>query len=170
MAAPTKSIDASNFAELADTLEAELDGWRNERDSLNARIAKRERLVADLRGEAEFGKRRLFEADAVHTFMPPVSNGNGSQNGGDTARPGTGDAIVTVLSELGVPATGSEVFKELERRKWLPNAAHPRNAIRTSLWNLADRGRILKLGDSAATRRWALEHPNGSHPHQAGGP
>jgi hypothetical protein len=165
MVATTKSIDASDLAELADALEAELDGWRNERDSLDARITKRERLVADLRGEAEFGKRRLFEADPEQTL-----NGNGSRNGNGTPRPGTGDAIVTVLRELSVAASGSEVFKELERRNWLPDAAHPRNAVRTSLWNLAARGRILKLGDSSATRRWALANSNGSHPHQAEGP
>jgi len=170
MVAATKSIDASNFAELADTLEAELDGWRNERDSLDARITKRERLVADLRGEAEFGKRRLFESDAVQAVVPSVSDGNGGQNGGGIQRPGTGEAIVTVLSELGAPATGSDIFKELERRNWLPDASHPRNAVRTSLWNLAARGRILKLGDSPATRRWALKNLNGSHPHQAEGP
>jgi hypothetical protein len=169
MAVTTNSIDASDLAELADVLETELDGWRSERDSLDARITKRERLVADLRGEAAFGNRRLFETDAAQTFTPAATNGNGSQNG-SAVRPGTGDAIVTVLSELGVAASGSEVFAELERRDWLPNAAHPRNAVRTSLWNLADKGRIQKLGESPASRRWGLENSNGSSPHQEGGP
>jgi hypothetical protein len=169
MTVAPKSIDASDLAEVADVLEAELDGWRNERDSLDARITKRERVVADLRGEAELGSRHLFEVDHAQPYVP-LTNGNGSPNGGGTQRPGTGDAIVAVLRELGVPATGGEVFHELKLRDWLPVAAHPRNAVRTSLWNLAERGRILKLGDGPATRRWALENSNGSHPHQAEGP
>jgi hypothetical protein len=159
---------AEQLLALADTFEAEVEGLKQEWDSLNARIGRQQRLVNDLRREAEAMGGRLFVPPAATPPDVPTYNDNG--------KPGTSDAIIAVLEAKGAPVSGTEVFDELERRGWLPtDAKSPRNAVRASLWTLGKNGKIDSLGDSPASRRWAaktsspqVDGPGGDEDHEVG--
>lgn len=158
----------ANLLNQTAALEAELERWRAERVALDARIAVRERLIAALRSEADFRGTRLFDPPPVEQVAPhtPSTNGNGNGKGA----PGTNDAIVAVLEAAEAELTSDEVWAELERRGWAPlDATKPRNALRTALWSLADKGKIEKSG-TRKERRWGAKSLNGSAPTQAGGP
>jgi hypothetical protein len=141
---------------LAEVFEAEVLSLREDARGLTARIDRQQRLVNDLRREAEArgGRPFLLSAPAQPDYM--VAHGNG--------KPGTSDAIIAVLEAKARPMSGTEVFEDLVRRDWLPaDAKSPRNAVRASLWTLGKNGRIKKLGDTPASRRWAAKtaSPNG---------
>jgi hypothetical protein len=159
---------ADQLLSLADTFEAEVEGLKKESDLLNSRIGRQQRLVNDLRREAEAMGGRLFVPPAPTSPEIPTYNSNG--------KPGTSEAIIAVLEAKGAPASGTEVFDELERRGWLPtDAKSPRNAVRASLWTLGRNGKIDSLGNSPASRRWAaktsspkVDRPEGDEDHRSG--
>jgi hypothetical protein len=138
------------------TLEDERDDWQAERDALDARISARDRLIAALRAEAELRESsRLFDASPARrrrAAHDASSNGNGERK-----RVGaTADGILVVLGVADGPMTSGEIYDELDRRGWAPlRANNPQNAVRQSLWNLAKQGKVVKLGDTPTSRRWA---------------
>jgi hypothetical protein len=140
------------------SLESELDRWRVERDGLDARISARERLIAALRSEAELRETRLFDPPPSAGAEAHISgNGHVKVNGSASIR--TTDAVIVVLEAAKRPLTADEVWAELERRGWAPlNAARPRNALRTTLWNLAKKDKIEKLGETRSERRWGAKN------------
>lgn len=149
---PTASqSDALELArKLAATYEAELATVNSDVEGLMARKGQLQRLVTDLRREIE-PSRDIWSGTAV--TAEDLLMANGYRNG----TPRTSKAIERVLGDLGRPVRAQEVYDELERRQWLPNAQHPRNAVRTTLWNLAQAGKIDSLGDKPANRRWATK-------------
>jgi hypothetical protein len=140
------------------TLEGERDRWQAERDALDARISARDRLIAALRSEAELREStRLFDAPAGR---PSRAAHDASSNGsGERKRVGgTADGILTVLDLANRPMTSGEIYEQLDRRGWAPlRADNPQNAVRQSLWNLAKQGKVVKLGDTPTSRRWATK-------------
>ena len=171
--APMSTDIQTSIADLlgqTSSLEAELDRWRAERDAYDARISARERLIAALRSEAELRDTRLFDPPLAVEQRTHPANGNGTVKGNGKHSMKTHDAITTVLETANRPMSADEVYVELERRGWLPlDAAKPRNALRTALWGLAEKGKIEKLGERSE-RRWAAKSLNGSAPTHAGGP
>lgn len=150
-ATTTSRTSVEQLHALADRFEAEAEELGQERTTLGERMALKQRLAQDLRREAEATAGRLFQVPAP--TRPDIAVGrNGS------GKPGTSEAIIAVLEAKSAPASGTEVFEELERRGWLPlDAKSPRNAVRASLWTLGKNGKILSLGDTPASRRWAAK-------------
>lgn len=128
--------------------EDELASWQVEKYTLDRRIATRERLLRTLREEGELGDPGLFPKSP--SDVPAAAPGS--------RRPGTSQAIIAVLQDAGRPMTAGEVFVDLDERGWLPlDAKIPRNAVRASLWTLAKNGKISRLGETPASRRWAAK-------------
>jgi len=114
-------------------LENELRGWESDRASLEARIATRRRLIQALRAEVGApGAARLFEVS------PPE---NGDRPAG---RPGTGEAALRVLLDIGTPMYTREVFEAMNDRGWVPDVANPEAAVGSALWYLAKSGVVRK--------------------------
>jgi hypothetical protein len=141
---------------LADQLDLEAEMLSREGTLINERIGLKRRLSSDLRREAEDrrnGGSRLLQLPAP-TVTERQLNVGFQANG----KPRTSEAVVKVLEARSQPATGRDVYDELERRGWLPaEAKSPRSAIKAALWSLAEKGRIERLGDKPATRRWAAK-------------
>jgi hypothetical protein len=160
MMPPAVADSTELAATLAEKYEADLGLVRRTKAHMDAREARLERLIADLRGEAEEGYAHLFEppppVERIYidsTEATVAANGSGPSQ----RSPGTGDAIVAVLDDADKPLRAAQVYERLRERDWLPSARYPRNAVRTALWNLAKAGRIESLGDAPASRRWAAK-------------